>query len=212
MDIADILNYQLRFFREADLKQELAENGKLVEVSAGTMIMKEGSYVKTIPILLNGLVKVVKEESAGREMLLYYIYPLESCIISIHCGLNDIKTRAKAIAEEDSAAIMISSSILSEWQRKYPSFNDFVLNLYQKRFNDVLDAYNALAFQKLDDRLIAYLKAKSEATKSHIIKSTHQTLADELGSARETISRMLKKLESDGLVQLHRGAIEITGG
>ncbi|MEL7003565.1 MAG: Crp/Fnr family transcriptional regulator [Bacteroidota bacterium] len=211
MEIQDILAFQLAFFKEKELKDEIIEKAKLVEVEAGTPILKEGSYVKTIPILLNGLVKVVKEEMGGKELLLYYIYPLESCIVSINCGLNDVKSRVKAIAEDDSKALLLPASLIGEWQRKYPSFNDFILNLYHKRFDDVLDAYNALAFQSLDERLLSYLTARTNALNSTKIKATHQDLADELGTARETISRMLKKLELEEKVVLHRGSIEVLG-
>lgn len=210
MDIQDILSLQLPFFREHPLKEEFAQKAQLVSVPAGTEILREGSYVKTVPILLSGLAKVVKQESGGKELLLYYIYPLESCIVSINCGLNDLKSRVKAIAEEDAKALLVPSSVLSEWQRKYPSFRAFVLDLYQKRFDDLLDAYNALAFQSLDERLLKYLHEKTKALGSTKIKATHQELGDELGTARETISRMLKKLEMEGMVSLHRGWIEVS--
>ena len=209
MDIKDIIEVQLPFIKEDGFKNEVIAKSKVVEVEAGTPILQEGSYVKAVPILLNGLVKVVKQESGGREMLLYYIYPLESCIISINCGLNDLKSRAKAIAEEKSKALMIPATIIRDWQRSYPSFNEFILNLYQKRFDNVLDAYNAIAFQRLDQRLLSYLNARTSALNSREIKATHQDLGDELGTARETISRMLKKLESEGKVKLHRGSIEV---
>lgn len=209
MDIQEILSLQLPFFREAPLKEAFANKAQLVNVPAGTEILKSGSYVKTIPILLQGLAKVVKEESGGKELLLYYIYPLESCIVSINCGLKDLKSRVKAIAEEDSKALLVPASILHEWQRKYPSFATFILDLYQKRFDDLLDAYNALAFQSLDERLLQYLHGKTKALGSPQIKATHQELGDELGTARETISRMLKKLEMEGTVKLHRGWVEV---
>lgn len=209
MNIKDILSFQLSFFKEEELIHEIIKKAQLVEVQSGSPILKDGSYVKTIPILLSGLVKVVKEDASGRELLLYYIYPLESCIVSINCGINDLKSRVKAIAEDNCKAILIPSSIIGEWQRKYASFNYYVLNLYQKRFDDVLDSYNALAFQSLDNRLLSYLKARSQALKSSEIKATHQDLADELGTARETVSRMLKKLEMDGEVKLHRGWVEV---
>ena len=209
MDIHDALTYQLSFFKEDALKKAIIEHGQLAEVDAGTLIMKEGSYVKTVPILLSGLAKVVKEESGGKELLLYYIYPLESCIVSIHCGINNIKSRVKAVAEDDAKALLIPSRLIGEWQQSYWSFNDYILNLYQKRFDDVLDAYNAIAFQRLDDRLMAYLNARSKALNSNEINATHQDLGDELGTARETISRMLKKLEAEDKVRLHRGWIEV---
>lgn len=206
--IARALAMQLPIFKEQALKEEFMQKGQVVEVAAGTPILQEGSYVKTVPILLNGLVRVVREEG-GKELLLYYIYPLESCIVSIHCGLNQLKSRVKAVAEDHATAILVPSHHLSEWQRKYSSFNDFILNLYQKRFNDLLDAFNALAFQQLDTRVLSYLKAKVEALGTHRIQMTHQDLGDELGSARETVSRLLKKLEVEGKVKLGRGWIEV---
>lgn len=208
MEIESILATQLKYFKEEGLIKDIIANGKIVEISAGTSILNEGSYVKTIPLLLSGLIRVVSQE-AGKEMLLYYIYPLESCIVSIQCGMNDLKSRVKAISEDQSKALLLPSHSIAEWQRKYPSFNNFVLNLYQKRFYNLLDTFNELAFHKLDDRVTTFLIAKSKALKTERLQMTHQDLADELGTARESISRMLKKLESEGKVRLHRGSIEI---
>ena len=209
MEIQDALSLHFSFFREEGLKNELVQKAKVAEVGAGTLILKEGAYVKIVPLLINGLVKVVKEETGGKEMLLYYIYPHESCIVSINCGINEVKSPVKAIAEDDSTALMVPSTMIGEWQRKYPSFNRYILNLYQTRFDALLNAYNALAFQSLDERLTAFLIARTKALNVTSIKATHQDLADELGTARETISRMLKKLELDGKVVLHRGTIEV---
>jgi len=208
VDLTEVLEYQIRFFHEPELRAEIVQYGQLVTVEPGTPILQEGKYVKTIPILLNGLVKVVRQEG-GKEMLLYYIYPLESCIVSIHCGINDLKSKVKAIAEDTSTALLLPAHGVGEWQSQYPSFNQFVLNLYQKRFDNVLDAFNALAFQRLDYRMVSYLEAKSRATGDNMLRMTHQDLADELGTARETVSRLLKKLESEGRLALHRGAIEL---
>ncbi|MFY0598169.1 MAG: Crp/Fnr family transcriptional regulator [Cyclobacteriaceae bacterium] len=208
MEIDDILQTSLSFFKEDELKREIVSKAKIVEVPPGALILDEGSYVKTVPLLLSGLVKVVRLER-GKEILLYYIYPLESCIVSIYSGMNELKSRAKAIAEDHSKAILIPSSMVGEWQRKYSSFNSFVLNLYQKRFENILDAFNAMAFQSLDERILSHLQAKAQALNSNEIKLTHQGLSDELGAARETVSRMLKKLETEDKLKLHRGYIEI---
>lgn len=208
MDIRDILDDQLASFKEDDLKTAISSKGKLVEVPAGTVILDEGKYVKTVPLLLSGLAKVVQVQE-GREILLYYIYPNESCIMSIHCGLNDLKSTVRAIVEEDSVAVLLPAFEIGNWQRLYPSFNQFIIDLYQKRFHNVLEAFNALAFQKLDDRILALLQQKSEALKSNQIHTTHQELSDELGTARETVSRILKKLEEDEKLKLHRGWITL---
>ena len=207
-DITEILQLQLPFFKEEGLRRELAEKGTIVTVAETSSILKEGSYVKTIPIILEGLAKVIRRE-AGKEILLYYIYPLESCIISFHCGLHQLKSTVQAIVEEDSRAFLLPSQYVEDWQRKYPSFNTFYFNLYQKRFYDLLDAFNAMAFHRLDERLIDYLKAKSRILSAAKLKITHQDLGDELGSARETISRLLKKLEVEKKVKLGRGWIEV---
>lgn len=208
MDIKETLSHSLHFFSEQALKEEIVDHGKLVRVGPGTSILTNGSYVKTIPVLVSGLVKVIREEQ-GKEILIYYIYPQEGCIVSVYCGMNEVKSHVKAIAEDETTALILPSRLLADWQRKYPSFNQFILNLYQKRFDDVLNAFNALAFQSLDQRLLSFLTSKSEALKDDRIYITHQELADEMGTARETVSRLLKKLEVDEKVKLHRGWIEL---
>ena len=207
MEINDILKLQLSFFREPELKKVLSECS-LVEVPEGAMILNEGSYVKTIPILLSGLAKVVKQDEE-KEILLYNIYPLESCIMSISCSLNQEKSRVKALAEQPSTALLIPAQYIADWQRLYPSFNKFITDLFQKRFDDLLDAFNALAFQNLDQRIMAYFKAKVKNSSSNRIDITHQEIADELGTFRETVSRLLKKLEHEGYLVLHRGWVEV---
>jgi len=208
VDIEETIKVKFPNFREKGLRHDIASKGKLIHVPQGTEVLREGSYVKTVPLLVNGLIKVVRQEGL-KEFLLYYIYPLESCIVSIHCGLNELKSTVKAITEENSQAILLPTSLIGSWQKKYPSFNEYILSLYQKRFDDVLDAYNALAFQSLDERLLSHLNGKVEATGQSKIILTHQELGEELGTARETISRMLKKLETDNKLKLYRGAIEV---
>ena len=208
MQLENALKLQLSFFKETPLRENIKENGKVSQIPADTVILEEGKYVKYIPILLSGSIKVVKWEG-GKEILLYYINPLESCIVSIHCGLNDVKSNVKAITEDDSEVLLVPSGLINDWQLNYASFNTFILNLYQKRFEDVLDAFNAMAFQRLDKRIVSYLEAKREAKGVNTLKATHQDLADELGTSRETVSRILKKLEVEQVVKLHRGSIEL---
>ncbi len=209
MDIEQILDIQLSFLKEKELKEALAKEASVHSFKAGKMILSEAHYVSQVPIVLSGVIKVYKEE-ADKELLIYYIYPLESCIVSIHCGLNSIKPRVKAITEEDVSILSLPSHLIASWQNKYPSFNTYIVNLYQKRFDDVLTAFNDLAFQNLDGRLMSYLTAKARALQSDSVGITHHDLANELGVARESISRMLKKLENEKKVVLHRGKIELT--
>lgn len=208
MDIRDILEGQLAFFQEEDLRKAIINKAQIAEVKSGAVILDEGKYVKTVPLLLSGLAKVVQVRD-GKELLLYYIYPNESCIMSIHCGLNELKSSVRAIVEEDSVAVLLPAFEIANWQRAFPSFNAFIVDLYQKRFHNVLDAFNALAFQKLDDRILSLLSQRASALHSKEIHATHQELSDELGTARETVSRILKKLEADQKLKLHRGWIEL---
>ncbi len=196
------------FFKEDDLRDEIRSKAQFVEIPAQTTILREGQYVKTIPLLIDGVVKVFREDG-GREQLLYYIYPMESCIVSIHCGFNNTKSHVKAITESPCKAILLPSFESSDWQRKYPSFGLFILNLYQKRFDDLLEAYDSLAFQRLDTRILSHLQMKSKVLGTSDISITHKALADELGAARETVSRVLKKMEHEGLVSLHHRHISL---
>ena len=191
-----------------DIQQRLLNDCEIQTIPADTLIMDEGKYIKVVPIVLSGLVRVFKQEE-GKELLLYYINPKESCIMSITSSISNEKSQVKAMTEEESELLLIPSRYLAEWQKLYPSLNLFILDLYKKRFEDILKAFNSVAFQKVDERLINHLKEKVKLSGSNIIKITHQSLADELGSARETISRFLKKLEHDGKVKLLRGKIEI---
>lgn len=208
MEVDSALAKYFPSLTDQQLADEIVRYSKVVEVRTGTQLLKEDSYVKTIPLLMEGLIKVVKHEGM-KEMLLYYIYPKESCIISIQCGINNTKSNVKAFAEENSRALLIPAQYILDWKNKYPAFNDYILNLYQKRFYNLLDAFNALAFQSLDSRLIALLRSKQKALQTNRIETTHQELTEELGAARESISRIIKKLEVEDKVNLHRGWIEI---
>ncbi|MEM7551246.1 MAG: Crp/Fnr family transcriptional regulator [Bacteroidota bacterium] len=199
---------QKKYFQENNLRSELLEYSKIIEAPKDTLLIDDGSYLKMVPILLFGCIKVIRIEDE-KEILLYYIYPNESCIMSISVVLNDQKTGFKAIAEEDCKLLMIPARFLPDWQRNYDSFNLFINDLYKKRFNDLLSAFNSVAFQKMDSRIIEYLNGRAQASETNKIKATHQEIADELGVARETVSRLLKKLEQDGVVKLYRGIIEL---
>lgn len=208
MDLPEFLSLSYPYFKEPDLKQALLDTSQLANIPANTLILNEGSYIKTIPIVLSGLVKVFRQDEE-REMLLYYISPLESCIMSISSSFKNEKSLIKAMTEEDTQLLLIPAQQLTTWQHLYPSFNAFIVDLYKKRFEDLLTAFDAVAFQKLDERLLSYLKNKSQALHSQEIHMTHQALANELGTAREVISRFLKLLENRGKIKLSRGKIQI---
>lgn len=194
-----------------ELKQELEAISSIVSFKAGTVILKEGAYVKVIPLMLNGLAKVYKEEENGNEVLLYYIKPGESCVMSVTTMLRNEASKVKAVIEEDSEIVVIPSDKAMEIAKKYPIWNEFIYELFNHKFEELLTVIKILTFENKDIRLLEYLKKEALLKKSSIILATHQQIGDDLGSSREVISRLLKKLEHDGFVKLKQGSIELIG-
>lgn len=195
-------------FNEPELINQLSACN-LIEIPANELLLKEGDYVKVIPLILSGNVKVIRTDENGREILLYHIHSGESCALSISAVLNADKSKAVAITEEPAIALLVPADKVREWIYLYKSWNKFVLSLYQQRFNELIDLFDELAFKNIDIRLISKLKEKLEDRKSGIVNLTHQQLANELGTAREVVSRLLKQLEKQGYLINHRGKIEI---
>ena len=191
------------------LKDEVDAYGKLKKFSAGSVILQEDSYIKSIPLVLNGSLKVMRTDHDGHEILLYYITPGESCIMSFLGGIHNETSKIKAVVEEDAEILFIPVEKASEWVKKFPEWSDFIFKLYHKRFEELLTAVNAIAFQKLDMRLLQLLKQKAELYQTKELKITHQQLADELGTAREAVSRVMKQMENEGLVALSRNKVTL---
>ena len=204
--LEDFIAAQGPYFAEEELRNALLQDAQVKTVPAGSLLVDEGTYLKVIPVVLNGLVKVYRSEE-GKEALLYYIRPAESCIMSVAASFQNEKAAFKAVAEEESELLLIPSRLVPDWQLRYPSFNLFITDLYKQRFEELLQAFNAVAFHRSDERLLQYLQDKARALQSASVRLTHQQIADELGVARETVSRLLKRLEQDEVVQLKRGVI-----
>jgi CRP/FNR family transcriptional regulator len=191
------------------LNKAVYESGQVKKFPAETVILNLNSYIKSIPIVLSGSIKVIRTDDDGKEILLYYIKPGESCIMSFLAGLHNDTSKIKAIVEEDAELLLIPVDKASEWIREFPEWSDFIFSLYQKRFEELLEVVNAVAFQKIDARLLHLLKQKSSLFQTKEIAGTHQQLADELGITREAVSRVLKQMENDGLIALSRNKITL---
>ncbi|MEI6412050.1 MAG: Crp/Fnr family transcriptional regulator [Bacteroidota bacterium] len=189
------------------LNKEVYASGQVKLFPADTVILNINAYIKSIPIVLSGSIKVIKTDEDGREILLYYIKAGESCIMSFLAGIHNDTSKIKAIIEEDAEVLLIPVAKASEWIKEFPEWTDFIFTLYQKRFEELLEVVNAVAFQKVDARLLHLLKQKSSLFQSKEIVVTHQQLADELGISREAVSRVLKQMENDKLISLGRNKI-----
>jgi len=192
---------------EKELEEEIALL-PIIELKTNSVVLIENAYVKNIPILLEGSIKVRKTDESGKEIILYQIYPGESCILSIISCLNDKQCNAEAYVEKTSKLIMVPASKVKLWMEKYSSWKQYVFNHYYNKFDELITLIDAIAFKHVDIRLLNKLK-EYQIKQGNKIVITHQTLANEIGTAREVISRLLKQLEKENFVKLERGTIKI---
>ena len=191
------------------LNKAVYKSGQIKLFPAGTVFLNFNAYIKSIPIVLKGSLRVIKTDDEGKEILLYYIKPGESCIMSFLAGIHNNTSKIKAIVEEDAEVLLIPVDKAKDWIKDFPEWTDFIFTLYQKRFEELLEVVNAVAFQKMDVRLLHLLKQKASLFKSQELAVTHQQLADELGTTREAVSRILKQMEYDKLISLSRNKITL---
>ena len=194
---------------EQPLMEEILEVGKLVEVPAGETIMDIGQYIRSIPLLLSGAIKVLREDEEGDELLLYYLEQGETCSVTMACCMGQTKSEIRAIAETDTSIVMVPVQKMEEWMGKYKGWRNYVFESYHNRLNELLQTVDSIAFKNLDERLVAYLKKKVEVTNDNKIQSTHQEIAYDLHTSRVVVSRLLKKLEKMKKLVLHRSYIQI---
>ena len=192
-------------FLGPDRLDEVLEFSKFQEIPKDTEILREGQYIKVIPLVLNGAIKVFTRFKE-KELLLYYIRPDESCIMSFAASMRNEPSKVFAITEVDTQAILLPITKIEKWFNNYPKFNSLFFRLYNERYIDMLDTINHLLFNKLDQRVLSHLQEKEEISGDQLVKTTHKQIANELGTAREVISRVMKKLEKeDKLVQRSDG-------
>ena len=171
--------------------------------------MNENSSIRSIPIVTRGSLKVIRTEEDGREILLYYIRSGESCIMSFLGGIHNETSKVRAEAEENAEVLFIPITKVSLFIKEYPQWLEYIFKLHHKRFEELLEVINTIAFKKVDERLLDLLKKKAELTGNTTLSVTHEQLANELGTARVVVSRLLKQLEELGQVRLGRNKISL---
>lgn len=197
-------------FLQPALLEEILSQSSLQAFPKGAEILKEEQYVKVLPIVVEGLVKVYSRFDQ-KELLLYYIEPAQSCIMSFYAALKNTPSTVFAETEEDSKILLIPVQYLPNWLKEYPKFNELFYNQFNLRYSELLDTISHLLLDKLDKRLYDHLRRKTELSGNKMIKISHSQLANELGTAREVISRVIKKLETEGKLTQNSGNITITG-
>ncbi|MBX2931462.1 MAG: Crp/Fnr family transcriptional regulator [Chitinophagaceae bacterium] len=205
MSIAD----KFKNIFEPELLDSIQAKATKIEVEEGSTILAIGQTVRVVPLLLEGIIKISRIDNSGRELLLYYVHANESCAMTFTCCMQQHPSEIQAIAETKVTFLAIPISVMDEWLAKYPTWKSFVMKTIKSRFDELLNTIDQLAFQKLDERLVNYLKEKSKATNSTLINLSHEEIAIEMASSREVISRLLKKLENDNKVLLYRNQIKL---
>ncbi|MBB1150630.1 MULTISPECIES: Crp/Fnr family transcriptional regulator [unclassified Myroides] len=194
---------------EEKLLDEIIEVSTIKDFTEGERLMEIGEYIKKIPLLLSGAIKIIREDQREGEIVLYYIEEGDTCAMTLTCCLGETKSQVRAIAETDGAVILVPVSKMDDWLVRYKSWRNFVLASYNNRMNELLTAVDSLAFMNMEERLCKLLQDKAKIYNSTFINNTHQELAEELNTSRVVISRILKTLENQGIIRLNRKYIEL---
>lgn len=196
---------------EKRLQENIAEVGSVYSFKEGEVIMDFGSYVRLIPLVTKGNVKVLRENDNGQELLLYYIGEGDTCSMSFTCCMMHKQSIIKTVAEDDVELIGIPVRHMDEWMSKYQSWKNFVMLSYDNRMMELINTIDNIAFKNMDERLEDYLQKKAQQSNSKFIFTTHQQIASDLNASREAVSRLLKQLENMERVKLGRNRIEWVG-
>jgi CRP/FNR family transcriptional regulator len=194
---------------EKALIEDINQVGTIKEVPEGILLIDFGQYIRSMPLLVSGAIKVLREDTDGNELLLYFLEQGETCAMTLNCCLGQTKSQIRAIAETDTKLIMIPVEKMEEWTGKYRSWRNYVFESYHNRLMEMLESIDSIAFLRMDQRLLKYLREKVQINQNKVIHATHQDIADDLHTSRVVVSRLLKSLENSGVIQLHRNNIEV---
>lgn len=209
MDIKAEVKHHFPALYEPGLVSSIVEHAFIKKVDAGTTLITVSQYIKYVPLILSGSLKVMREDEDAKEILLYYLQAGDSCAMSFTCCMREERSSIHAIAEDETTLIMVPVHLMEEWMTKYKSWRNFILQSYADRMEELLKALDAIAFHSMDRRLYKYLQDRAEALQKETFSITHQEIADELNASREAVSRLLKKLENMGKVELGRNKITL---
>ncbi len=205
----EILTESYGYIFEEALIDEIVKVATFKEFKADDYLIEIDDYIKTMPLLVNGAIKILREDENGDELLLYFLERGDTCAMTLTCCMGQAKSRIRAIAETDGSLLMIPVEKMEDWLTKYKTWRNFVFDSYNVRLMEMLEAIDTLAFMNLDERLYKYLTDKAKVIGNTEIQNTHQEIAYEMHTSRVVISRLLKALEIEGKIKLHRNKIEI---
>lgn len=194
---------------EEELLQEMEASGVLKSFEANDTIIDIDHYIVSIPLVIKGAIKILREDDDGNELVLYYIERGDTCAMTLSCCMGQTKSKIRAVAETDVTLLMLPKQKMKEWLTKYNTWQEFILQSYHNRLQEFIEALDAIAFLNMDMRLLKYLRDKAMVIGDDMIHTTHKEIADDLHTSRVVISRLLKGLEKQGKIELHRNQIRV---
>lgn len=194
-------------FFEAELREAIAEHGMLKSIPLGNTLIEEDQYIRSFPIVIDGLIKVTRMDEDGNELLLYYLRQGEVCTVSLSCCIDRAKSRVRATAEENSTVVALPVELLDSWMSKYQSWKEFVMVSMRRRFDELLNTLDSVAFLKMDQRLERFFIDRYKNTGATEYRGSHQDIASSLSTSREVISRLLKQMERRNMISMGRNYI-----
>jgi CRP/FNR family transcriptional regulator len=195
-------------FTDPALNKEIDTNTRRKVIKKGAVLIKPRDDIIFIPILLKGSIRIIRQDGGGKEIFLYHLYPGQTCAMSLTCCQAGKKSMIRAVAEVDSEILQIPVELTGDWY-KYPEWKAYISNIYNNRFEELMQVIDLIAFSHMDKQLLRYLEERSKALNTRFLEITHQEIADELHAHREAISRLLRTMEQKNLVRLGRNSIEV---
>lgn len=208
MDTSNGLSKTFAFFTEPELQEDLGKFGNIVTLNKGDIIVRDGQYIQFLPIVIKGAIRVYQQKE-DREILLYYVRAEETCTMSLAAAYFNNKSTSHGVAVEPTEALVFPATLIMEWQLRYPSWNKYVMRMFRSRYDQLISSFTKVVFDHIDVRVMEYLKEKSQFDTRGIIYLSHKNLANELGTTRVVISRILKQFERENKIELFRGAIKV---
>ena len=208
-DIANHLKERYGYLLEEELLQEILEVGRYREVPVGEVLIELGQEIGFMPLVIQGTMRVMREDKEGNELFLYYLESGDTCAMSLNCCLGNKKSEIRAVADEPSILWLLPVSYMDPWLQRFQTWRNFVFESFNIRLNELLETIDSIAFMRMDERLLKFLLDKVKVTGNTMLSTTHQEIADNLNTSRVVISRLLKQLEKRGSIALHRNRIEV---
>jgi CRP/FNR family transcriptional regulator len=207
---SQLIHDSIGYLLEEELIQEINRVGQIRTTTIDEILINVGDAMTSIPIILSGSIKISRENDNGDELLLYYIEGGDTCAMTLQCCVRQMKSEIRATSMEDSVLLMLPTEMMELWMHKYKSWREYILQSYHVRLTELMETIDAIAFMRLDERLLKYLTDQAKLLGSLEIHHTHQQIAEDLHSSRVVISRLLKQLEIKGIIILKRNKIVLS--